>query len=58
MVSTMKGVDPNRLILPIAVIVLAVLAITANYRLEIGATGLKFENNNAFAVRVTQYPSQ
>jgi hypothetical protein len=41
----MKGVDPNRLILPLAVIILAFLAITANYRLEIGAGGLKFENN-------------
>jgi hypothetical protein len=45
----MKGVDPNRLILPVAVIILAALAIIANYRLEIGAGGLKFENNTSFA---------
>jgi hypothetical protein len=50
----MRGIDPNRLILPIAVIVLAVLAIAANYRLEIGATGLRFENNSSFAARVIQ----
>jgi hypothetical protein len=43
----MKGVDPNRLILPIAVIILASLAIAADYRLEIGTSGLKLENNAA-----------
>ncbi len=37
--------NPNRLILPIAIIILAVLAISGGYRLEIGTGGLKFENN-------------
>jgi hypothetical protein len=45
MVLTMKSVDPNRLIVPVAVVILALLAIVANYRLEIGTSGLKFENN-------------
>jgi hypothetical protein len=41
----MRGIDPNGLIIPLAVIILASLAIVANYRLEIGAGGLKFESN-------------
>jgi hypothetical protein len=49
----MKGIDPNRLILPIAVIILASLAIAANYRLEIGTSGLKLENNAAIARAAT-----
>jgi len=41
--------NPNRLILPIAIIVLAVLAISSGYRLEIGVGGLKFEGNAVMA---------
>ena len=37
--------NPDKLILPIAIIILAVLAISSGYRLEIGAHGLKFEEN-------------
>ncbi|WP_407194619.1 hypothetical protein [Bradyrhizobium sp. STM 3566] len=42
-------VDPNRLILVLAVIVLAGMAGAWNYRLEIGKEGLKFETNTARA---------
>ncbi len=43
-------VDPNRLILVLAVIVLAGMAGAWNYRLEIGKEGLKFETNAARVV--------
>jgi hypothetical protein len=43
-------VDPNRLILVLAVIILAGMAGAWNYRLEIGQEGLKFETNAAMAV--------
>jgi hypothetical protein len=42
-------VDPNRLILVLAVIILAGMAGALNYRLEIGKEGLKFETNAARA---------
>ncbi|MEH2560070.1 hypothetical protein V1286_007599 [Bradyrhizobium algeriense] len=43
-------VDPNRLILVLAVIILAGMAGAWNYRLEIGKEGLKFETNAAKVV--------
>lgn len=43
------GVDPNRLIIVVAVLILAGMAVVWNYRLEIGRDGLKFENNLAAA---------
>jgi hypothetical protein len=45
----MKSVDPNSLILPAVVVILALLAVAANYRLEIGSSGLKFELNASLA---------
>jgi hypothetical protein len=42
--------DPNRLILVLAVIILAGMAGAWNYRLEIGKEGLKFENDVARAI--------
>lgn len=42
-------VDPNRLILVVAVLILAAMAGAWNYRLEIGRDGLKFETNVARA---------
>jgi hypothetical protein len=42
-------VDPNRLVLVVAVLILAGMAGAWNYRLEIGRDGLKFENNMARA---------
>jgi hypothetical protein len=42
-------VDANRLILVVAVLILAGMAGAWNYRLEIGRQGLKFENNVATA---------
>jgi hypothetical protein len=45
-------VDPNRLVLVVALLILAGMAGAWNYRLEIGRNGLKFENNSmATAVR-------
>jgi hypothetical protein len=41
--------DANRLILVLAVLILAGMAGAWNYRLEIGRDGLKFENNMAKA---------
>lgn len=41
--------DPNRLILVLAVLILAGMAGAWNYRLEIGREGLKFETNLAKA---------
>jgi hypothetical protein len=43
----MGKIDPNKLAPLIALIVLAVLAVSYGYRLEIGAGGLKFENGQA-----------
>lgn len=43
-------VDPNRLILVLAVIILSGMAGAWNYRLEIGKEGLKFETNAAMVV--------
>ena len=43
-------VDPDRLILVLAVIILAGMAGAWNYRLEIGKEGLKFETNATRAV--------
>jgi hypothetical protein len=37
--------NPNKLVVAIAVVILAALAIHGGYRLEIGAGGLKLENN-------------
>jgi len=39
--------DPNRLVMVVAVLILAAMAGAWNYRLEIGRDGLKFENNLA-----------
>jgi hypothetical protein len=44
--------DLNRLILVVAVLILAGMAGVLNYRLEIGRDGLKFENNIATAQQV------
>lgn len=41
--------DPNRLILVVALLILAGMAGAWNYRLEIGRDGLKFETNIAKA---------
>jgi hypothetical protein len=41
-----KRVDPNRLIFPLAVICLAVLAVASGYRLEIGTSGLRLEKGS------------
>jgi hypothetical protein len=41
--------DPNRLIIVLAVLILAAMAGQWNYRLEIGRDGLKFETNVAMA---------
>jgi hypothetical protein len=45
----MKPLDPNRLVIPVAVIILAVLAVISGYRLEIGQGGLRFETDAATA---------
>jgi hypothetical protein len=39
-------IDPNRLILVIAVVCLAVLAVVSGYRLEIGTSGLRLEKGS------------
>lgn len=39
--------DFNRCIALAALVIIVVVAAQTNYRLEIGATGLKFEPNNA-----------
>jgi len=41
----MNRVDPNRLIFLLAIVCLAVLAVTSGYRLEIGVSGLRLERN-------------
>jgi hypothetical protein len=43
------GIDPNRLMIVLAVLILAGMAGAWNYRLEIGTEGLKFETNSAKA---------
>jgi hypothetical protein len=40
----MMRLDPNKLAALIALIILAFLAVISGYRLEIGASGLKFES--------------
>lgn len=40
----MNRLDPNGLVVPAAIIILAVLAVISGYRLEIGHDGLRFEN--------------
>ncbi len=47
----MKRLDPNSLIIPAAIIILAVLAVISGYRLEISQDGLRFETNLAAARR-------
>lgn len=45
----MKQLNPNGLIMAAVVVILAVLAVTSGYRLEISRSGLKFETNVAIA---------
>lgn len=42
----MSKIDVNRLLTLIALIVIVGIAALSNYRLEIGALGLKFEHND------------
>lgn len=41
----MNRLDPNRLVIPACIIILAMLAVISGYRLEISKTGLRFETN-------------
>jgi hypothetical protein len=41
----MGRLDPNSLVLPAAIIILATLAVISGYRLEISRDGLRFETN-------------
>jgi hypothetical protein len=41
----MNRLDPNALIIPACIIILAMLAVTSGYRLEISKSGLRFETN-------------
>ena len=41
----MNRLDPNRLIVPAAIIALALLAAISGYRLEISQGGLRFESS-------------
>lgn len=47
----MNQLDPNVLVVPAAIIILAVLAVISGYRLEIGHDGLRFETNTSTVVR-------
>lgn len=40
----MTKIDPNRLAVLVVVVILAVLAVTSGYRLQIGPYGLTFES--------------
>lgn len=42
----MSKIDVNRLLTLMAFIAIVVIAAASNYRLEIGALGLKFERNS------------
>jgi hypothetical protein len=46
----MSKVDVNRLLTLMALIAIVVFAAASNYRLEIGALGLKFERNSIVTV--------
>jgi hypothetical protein len=48
----MNRLDPNGLIIPASIIVLALLAVISGYRLEISQDGLRFETNAAPSHRV------
>lgn len=47
----MHRLDPNGLIIPAAIIILALLAVVSGYRLEISQGGLRFETNLTAAHR-------
>lgn len=46
----MTRIDPNKLAVLIAIVILALLATMSGYRLEIGANGLKFESGSSGSV--------
>jgi len=43
----MQQLNPNYLLIAAVVVILAVLAVSSGYRLEIGRTGLRFEMSAA-----------
>jgi hypothetical protein len=48
----MRRLDPNSLVIPMTIVILAVLAVISGYRLEIGQDSLRFEANPAAARQV------